>query len=280
MAKMFPKKSTDFALESKFSVNGRVERRGASFTSQKVDIIIPYYGQYEKVAQLVSSLIYGTRSNLFRICLVDDCSPNEDFIRDGFDVIPNLKQIRMPEQIGFGGALLAGVKALAEEPETFPWLVFLHSDCRIEDSSWLLELGETMQRMKSQGVKLVSALTNNPVHPNPIFKANHQDIQDRTDAIVEDGYAPLYCALCHRELFSRIGGFIRSYPYGGYEDRELADRMRYYGLKQAVSGRSWVFHEGDATMQYLRRKKPEAAKIAEENVNLYQKDLLNLTAQA
>jgi GT2 family glycosyltransferase len=273
MAKMFP-------MTAKSPVKEAIIKPGQPFTDQKVDIIIPFYGQYDRVAQLVSSLIYCTRVNLFRICIVDDCSPNEDFIKDGFDIVPNLKIVRNEERLGFGASLEVGANALAKEPEVFPWLVFMHSDCRAENHNWLIALGQTMLSLKGQGVKLVSALTNNPVHSNLAFQAKKKDILDRADVILnDDDYAPLHCAMCHRDLFKYIGGFIKHYPYAGFEDKELAARMRYYGYKQAISGRSWVYHEGDATMQYIRRKEPEIAEVAEKNEELYKCDLLNLVPQ-
>jgi len=251
-------------------------KQGKLFSDQYVDIIIPFHGQYEKVASLVSSLIYLTRSNHFRICLVDDCSPNSNFVFDGFEDVPNLKSVQTEEQLGFGGALEYGMKAMENEPNVFPWVVFLHSDCLIEDANWLLAMGQTMQKLKAEGVKMVGSRTNNPTVEdvelkNKLYAERHAEPTE--DVVLEEGYLPLYCALCHRHLFHYIKGFIKHYPYAGYENRELADRMRSYGYKQAVCGSSWVHHEGDATLQYLRRTNPHAKKIMEGNKNLYMRDI-------
>ena len=44
------------------------------FSRSRVDIIIPFYGQYEKVTSLVESILVAVRSNPYHITLVDDCS--------------------------------------------------------------------------------------------------------------------------------------------------------------------------------------------------------------
>jgi hypothetical protein len=62
----------------------------------------------------------------------------------------------------------------------------------------------------------------------------------------------------------------------GYEDRELADRMRHYGFKQGVSGKSWVRHLGAATLNYLKNKEPETIQVIEQNKNLWKEDTKNL----
>ena len=51
----------------------------SNFTST-VDIIIPFHGQYEKLANLMQSIFRLTRSNYYKVCVVDDASPNPHFI--------------------------------------------------------------------------------------------------------------------------------------------------------------------------------------------------------
>jgi GT2 family glycosyltransferase len=133
-----------------------------------------------------------------------------------------------------------------------------------------------MLKLKSYGVKLISATSNNPTCDLPALKAESAVLgeNENEEYILEPTeYLPLYCVLCHRDLFKHIGGFIKHYPYAGYEDRELAARMRYYGFLQAVCRKSWVYHEGDATLQYLRRKNPQTTQIMKNNRKLYMDDL-------
>jgi GT2 family glycosyltransferase len=258
-------------------IERKLSRDKDLFGSQYVDVIIPFHARYEKVAKLINTLIYQTRTNPFRICLVDDASPNTSFIADSFTQIPNLKAVRTSEQVGFGAALEYGVNAMAQEPNVFPWLVFMHSDCVIEDPNWLLRMGQTMQVLKKQGVKMVGSRTNCSGVDDPELKAileTSREAEKEGDVVLEGGqYLPLYCTLCHRTLFDRIGGFVKHYPYCGYEDRELADRMRKCGYKQAVSGKSWVYHEGGATVSYLRGVNSRVDTYIENNRNFWLRDI-------
>ena len=205
---------------------------------------------------------------------MDDCSPNKSFAKELLAEThlardtgggrrrykPQLIMHRTPEHLGFGGALAYGFEKCDE-----PWVVFMHSDCVVEDHNWLIEMGQSLLRLKKENVRMVSAKTNNPgdgVYPG--LKASRGEYGK--DIVLEEGALPLYCSMCHRDLFNHIGGFIKPYPFGWYEDEELAYRMRKYGFKQAVCGRSWVRHEGAATIGQLWKDQPETQKImAEEN---------------
>lgn len=242
------------------------------FSTSKVDIIIPFHGQYEKVIRLIESIILITKSNPYQITLVDDCSGNKNFGKsiheqflkttpDGF--LPQVQCIRTQQHMGFGGALRAGYDATKQ-----PWVCFLHSDCVVEDQNWLISMGQSLLKWKNAKlpVKMVSARTDHPGEDAPKELKADKQAKDN-DIILNDGHLPLYCALCHRDLFYRIGGFVKPYPYAWYEDVELAARMKYFGFQQGVCGKSWVRHEGGATINTLWNHNPEARHIMEENRN-------------
>ena len=71
--------------------------------------------------------------------------------------------------------------------------------------------------------------------------------------------------MCPRELFDHIGGFIKEYPLAWYEDEELAFRMKHFGYKQGICGRSWVQHDGGATINALWKEDPSTKEIMEKN---------------
>lgn len=243
---------------------------GRLFGSQ-VDIIVPFHGQYEMVTALLDSIFRLTRSNYFNVCVVDDNSPNEDYIKilqknsnkiaEKRKVKNNLSSIRLDCQHGYGEACYAGFKATES-----PYVCFIHSDCLIEDLGWLRSLGECLLSLKEQGVRMVSPMTNNPVVGDPAQKGEKHVRSDEPVVLASDSFLSLYCFLCHRQLFQKIGGFIKGYPFCGYEDEELAHRMRYHGYKQAVCRSSWVHHEGEATMREIMRRDPNGAgNISEAN---------------
>jgi len=241
------------------------------FSRSRVNIIIPFHGQYGKVSKLVNSILMGVKSNPYQICLVDDCSPNnfiDDFkgsqfaknIGSGrFSYKPQIVAYRTPEQLGFAGALKYGFDKTEE-----PWVMFMHSDCVIENTSWMVEMGKSLLDFKEKGVRMVSARSNNP-GPGAHETLRGKKTDEVDDFVLESGVLPLYCAMAHRDLFGHIGGFLKPYPFGWYEDEELSFRMRKHGFKQGVCGKSWVHHEGGATIEQLWKDQPETKEIMESN---------------
>lgn len=245
-----------------------ITREGKPFGRSAVSIIIPYHGHFEHVAILVESVLRITHSNPYQICLVDDASPNEkeshlfgeelsNLIPGMRGAIPQIIWTRNKEQLGFAGSLKKGFDHTAKQRVVAPWVIFLHSDCKITDPGWMVEMGRSLLYGKSEGIKMVSARTDNPgegVHPC-LAGGRDDSVRKGDDIILKDGFLPLYCAMCHRDLFNHIGGFIKQYPYAMYEDEELGYRMRHYNYKQAISVKSWVEHKGDVTVGPLFAEK-------------------------
>jgi len=227
------------------------------FGRSPVDIIVPFHGQYEKVVKLIES-VYRVRSNPYQLTLVDDGSPNTGFLAQ-IENLPQLKCIRLEKQRGFGAALKAGFDATQQ-----PWVMFMHSDVECEDPLWMIRLGQTLLELKDQNVKMVSARTNHPMCEDRRFVALKGMTSEHV--ILQPGESmPLYCAMCHRDLFKHIGGFVKEYPIAMYEDQELSHRMAAFGFKQAISGTSWVQHHGNATISEVARANPVAAREMERN---------------
>jgi GT2 family glycosyltransferase len=261
-------------------LKARAVNQFGSFLGHPVDIIIPYHNQYDRVSRLLKSIWHGTRSNDYQITLVDDGSGNTDFT-DQLEKakIPRLNFVRIQERQGFGTALQEGFKNTKN-----PYVVFLHSDCVVEDINWLLAMGETYERLRTQGVKLVSARLNNPTGGDPCVRGSRsnktKDIiltpKSAAEIIDKDMYVPLVATLCHRDLFSYVGGFIKNYPTGWYEDLEFACRMHAKGMKQAISGQSYVYHEGGVTFDAVFKQHPEVKQVVEENFHRATKDIQRL----
>lgn len=250
------------------------------FTRSAVDIIIPFHSQYERVSSLVRGILYSVKSNPYQITLVDDCSENKTFgeeikrqfakeAPDGFK--PQLQYLRSEKQLGFGGALRLGFDAT-----TSPWVLFMHSDCIVEDPNFMINMGQSLLNWKREGVpvKMVSARSDNPGDLQEAFAKKGEF--GKSDIVLEEGVLPLFCAMCNRDLFAHIGGFIKPYPYAWYEDEELAYRMRKKGLRQGVCTRAWVGHVGGATIKYLWTKNPSAKDVMESNRDLCVADMKRL----
>jgi GT2 family glycosyltransferase len=230
------------------------------FARSPVSIIIPFYGQYDRVARLCRSIVTATRSNPYEIVVVDDASPDKGFL-DQIKTAPQVRTVRSEKRLGHGGALRLGFESTNQ-----PWVVFINSDCVIQQANWLLEMGQALLSLKDKNVRMVAARTDNPGSgAPPALKGDRNETADNT--ILESGCLPLYCVMSHRQLYSRIGGFLKSYPLG-YEDEELAFRMRRHGYLQAVAGRAWVHHEGGVTLDYVYQTNPSKFAKAQEESRL------------
>jgi len=210
-----------------------------------VDILIPYHENYVGVKNLVSSL-FSTVGIPYQITLIDDCSGNMYFGENFTKIkpsphLPEIKYIRNEKRLGFGASVNIGIKATSQ-----PWIVVMHSDVEAQQNQWLINLMTSMNNLKSTGVKMISARSNNPVNGDPRLKASKIDVND--DITLSDDYLPFYTILFHRQLNKAVGA-LKEYPYAGYEDEEFAFRFRRKGFKQAICGTSWVYHEGSATIK-------------------------------
>jgi len=252
------------------------------FSTSKVDIIIPFHSQYETVYDLLKSILFSIKSNPYQITLVDDCSHNKNFgeeIKKSFikntpnGFVPQVQYIRSEKQLGFAGALKLGF-----ENTKNPWVLFLHSDCVVEDPNFMIDMGQALLNWKDKGipVKMVSARSNNPGDLE-LAKSDRLEKNDK-DIILDKEALPLFCAMCHRDLFSHIGGFLKTYPYAWYEDEELSFRMKTKGFLQGISTKAWIKHQGGATIKYLWETKPEIKKIMENNRELCLQDIRKLKA--
>lgn len=237
--------------------------KAPSMFDNVVDIIVPYYGEYDKVMNLIQSIFRLTRSNYYHLCLVDDYSPNAHYSRIVSDMarkreLTNFSVVRCDRQKGFGGACNEGLMNTDNE-----YVCFVHSDCRVEEVGWLRKMGETLMKFKDKGVRMVSPKTNNPLNGDPAQKGE-KNIASEDIIIPDDSYLSTYCLLCHRELFNRCKGRWQEYPFGFYEDEEFAHRMKKKGFRQAVCGKSWIYHEGSATVKTVWKKSPGLKTIMEE----------------
>jgi GT2 family glycosyltransferase len=236
-----------------------------------VDIIIPFHGQYHLLGECLESIITKTLGAFYTLTLVDDCSPNKDFIVDlekrKLKKIP-LQYLRHDTHKGFGAALQTGFDNTKNN-----WVLFLHGDCRIEQTDWLINILLAMQNHKDNGVKLVSAKLNDG--GTGAFDENVIGDSTKCKDIISEQPLPLVCALVNRQLFEHIGGFVKPYPYLGYEDEELFWRMKLKNFKQMICGSAFVHHHGGATAKELLLNH-KIKNIIDNNKELFIKDIHGL----
>jgi GT2 family glycosyltransferase len=255
----------------KIFVNRKMENN--PFYMAPVEIIIPFHGEQARVAKLMESIFSTVHTNRYLISLVDDGSPNKTFIKqiDG-KKLPGVRCFRTDENKGFGAAVNLALTTPWSQKIT--WVAIIQSDVFAEDNNWLSNLGDTMNLLKGQGVKMVSPMTNNPMTDSEALAGQKSD--RRVDSILTKDFLPMYCVLAHRELFNKVG-LLKEYPYAGTEVQEFAHRMNKMGYKQAVCGTSWVNHTGGATLaNFAENLKAQEIlrKVKEEFSPQLQKDLL------
>lgn len=231
----------------KVFVNRKMENN--PFYMAPVEIIVPFHGEQTSVTRLMDSIFKTVHTNRYLLTLVDDCSPNRIFIKEiDRAKIPGVRCFRQEEHKGFGAAVNLALQNPWTHPPNPPitWVAIMQSDVFAEENNWLSSMGETLNKLKGKGVKMVSPMTNNPMVESTVLTGSKGD--RREDRILDEGFLPMYCVLAHRELFSRVGP-LRELPYAGTEAEEYAVRMRLMGYKQAVCGTSWVNHEGGVTLR-------------------------------
>lgn len=244
--------------DKKFSINRTISQ--GVFLGASVEIIIPFYNKHSLVTKLITSIFNTITSNKYLITLVDDGSENNNFIGQMEKAkilgVRCLKQ----EKKGFGAAVNHAIKTpFAKSP---PYVLILHSDVLFYSKNCLLNLGNYLQEVKEKNIKMVSPLTNNPVEPFG-FLESKKGIEKENYILKENEFLPLYCALLHRDLFNYVG-FFDECPYAGGEAKKFAKKMKEKGFHQAVCGKSWIYHEGGATLK-LFEKNQKVQKILRKN---------------
>ncbi len=232
-----------------------------------VDILVPFHSNYHYLSECIESILTKTLGIIYTITIIDDASPNEKFIKDLEKKLKDIpiQYFRHYQQQGFGCALETGFRNTLND-----WIVFLHADCRIEQTDWLLNMLQSMQKLKTENVKLISAKLNHGgtgAYDDKVLGS----IEKRKDQIT-DTPLPLVCTLTHRDLWNNIGGFVKNYPYAWYEDEELFWRMKLKGFKQAVCGSTYIHHYGGTTVKELI-KNHKIKEIMESNQQTYIKDI-------
>lgn len=254
-------------------INRILENDG--FKMADVEIIIPFHGEHNHVVKLIDSIFKTVFSNRYLITLVDDFSPNKHFI-DKFKKVSGIRSFRLSEHKGFGAAINHALnnpwKFNDNRSKIIPYVCIMHSDV-VPEGQWLLELGKTLLNRRSDGIKMVSSLTDNSTTSFDVLTGK---IGKEDKILLDPEFLPMYCSLMHRELFNKIGLF-KEYPYAGFEAQEFAQRMNKNGFKQAVCGQSWVHHIGGATLskftnnekvkQILRNTQDEFLKTCDKTVN-------------
>lgn len=239
----------DSKTPTKFDIN---KNRG-SFYMKPVEIIIPFHNHQASVMNLMDSIFRTVITNRYLITLVDDGSDYKDFreaLVKGKMLQNGVRYLRQNDQKGFGAAINY---ALANPPlQNIPYICVMQSDTKAEHLNWLENLGESLLNLKNKKVKMVAPMTDTSLLFQKVFEREINNPIDE-DIVLTDAFIPMYCFLCHRDLFKNLGQF-REFPFAGTECEEYAIRMTSHGFFQGLCGSSWVHHEGRLTLKDYEKK--------------------------
>jgi GT2 family glycosyltransferase len=244
-----------------------------SFTNynNKIDIIIPYYNEQGSLVQLVESIIKFTRNIEYNIYLVNDGCNSTDikFFFEKYN--KHIKILDMPKNSGFGAAVNHGLRNSFEKLK-----IILHSDCVVENVMWLSNLYTSYIELSKQGCGLVTSKTDNSGTKFKILE--NLDVDNNKDIILDVSHIPFYSVMFSIDLIGNIG-FIKPYPYMGYEDEEFCARLLKKGYKIGLSGKSFIKHHGGRTISKICSKNPNVKNIIKANRDLCKNDIKLLFAK-
>ena len=239
-------------------------KQGIINFNDPIDIIIPYHNEIGCLSKCGESIIKFCKNIEYNIFLINDGSESESI---KFFFKPYEKFIKIIDhsvQKGFGASVNTGLKeSLANKK------VILHSDCIVNNIGWLGNLYKSFNGFKKQNVGIVCSKTNNS--GTKILELS--DVDSKADIILQKSYIPFYCAMFDISLIKQCG-FLKEYPYFGYEDEEFCFRIKKSNFKIGVSGESYILHQGSKTITSFLAKNPKLNNVIGKNKDLCKKDII------
>ena len=220
-----------------------------------VDVIIPVYNALDDVVACIASVRRHTRSESYRLVLIDDRSPDAR-IGTLFDALeaehdPALLILRNAQNLGFVGTVNRGM-ALDEERD----VLLLNSDT-IVTAGWL----EKIRRCADSNAQIgtITPFSNNaeicsfPVFCQDNALADLPDIEIINQAM-EKAALPSYpdlptavgfCMYIRRDLLRQIGLFdAETFGLGYGEENDFCMRALHAGFRNVLCDDTFVAHTG------------------------------------
>ena len=215
----------------------------------RVSIILPFYGKYE----LVMARLYEMNLYLKEPCeivLVNDASPDDSF-EGNLAWWQNLKKhevkyVKNPENLGFGGSMNRGAKKATGE-----FLIFLSNDVQVSGDF----VSPTIERLTENPKRLVGGRLID-------WPAGWNEFGTPKDKIVIPWLEGWFLAAT-RVGWEELGGFDPIYGRFDYEDLCLSTMALWLGYELAPLNLPSLRHMSGQTIMSLnidRRKITDANK--------------------
>lgn len=250
--------------------------------SGKVSVVIPTFGELDKVIQLTQAIQRYPQSELLESLLMDDAYPNYRLS----DLVHSPFKVWMAEQnLGFVRMCNQGAKLAAGE-----LLFLLNSDCIPLNNSWLDPMVKMFENPK---VGVVGAKLLFPKNPNNEYLIQHAGCEfdgmkgpyhkylgwlasdERTHFNREVAWVTGAALMTRRDLFLSIGGFDEIYsPRGYFEDVDYNMKVKSLGFQVWYCAESMFIHHVGSSMGAVSKtpeQQQEAAKSFMHNSRTFHK---------
>jgi GT2 family glycosyltransferase len=229
----------------------------ASAAKAQVDIVIPIYGQPERLQRCVDSVLRTAPEA--HLILVDDCSPGEviEGLFKSWAGQPQITLARTPANSGFIGACKLGA-SLGQAP----FILFLNSDTEALAAGWLERLIPAQENVAIAGAKLLYP----PSMPGPLAGCLQHAGVARNDegvpyhpfmgrpASLPEANEPRFvnavtgaCFLIRRKVWDELGGWDPRFGKGVYEDVDLCWQARRAGYRVLYQPTVELYHDESAS---------------------------------
>lgn len=152
---------------------------------------------------------------------------------------PGVNLITLPKNVGFAAGNNCGV-AQAKGP----LLCLLNSDVFVT-YGWIRKLLKCMRRTDAD---MVGPCTNNSKGKQRYGMRIHGLFPDPFRRTERVDYLSFFCVLMRIDLYQKLNGLDERFGLGMFEDDDFCRRAREIGSRLIIDGRTWVWHEGHATM--------------------------------
>lgn len=230
----------------------------------RVSVIIPLYGGPEDIKFCLASLD-SAKDLIHEVIVVDDASPDD--AAEVAETHPGVKLLRNAENVGFAATCNRGVLE-----STGDVVVLLNSDTLVPRPGFI----RLIESLSAEGsIAAAGPLSNRVGHFQltdvtytsksgvTLFADDFARRQvDDTDTDMLVGF----CLAIKRSVWDEVGPLDETFKTGMFEDNDLCYRMRRAGYRLAIARRSFIHHEGNAS---LERSPVDKFALFDRNEHIY-----------
>jgi GT2 family glycosyltransferase len=240
-----------------------------SSQNPKVSIIIPVHNHRKKTLKCLLSILTLTDRVSYEIIIADDAS--EDFSPSAFSELKSIKHVRHQTPIGFFKNCNAASKQARGD-----YLVILNNDTKVLPG-WLDFLVDTLTRFPEAGLagsKIISShgdlkeagcfvwADGSITHYGRGEDPEHY----RYNYVQEVDFVSSTSFMIPRNLWKKLEGFDEGLASSGYEDTDLAFRVRAAGYKVLYQPFSQAIHfENENKGENFDKKAEGVQRIGKQN---------------